>query len=239
MRTILELVRAFAGELGGIPKPSQLVGAVDDTSEQLLALANREGIEFSTRANSFGGWQQLHKEHTFTTDGTNNYALPSDFKSFVTRTFWDGSARWELIGAINAQEKQLLRYGLTATQPRLKFYVRNNRLYLEPTPETGKTIAFDYFSNAWCASTSGTPQTSWQADTDTYLLDEDCFIMGLKWRFLRAKGLDYSQEMIDYTRAVSEALARNGGASDLPLNGRNFNRLLDENNIPDSGFGGV
>jgi len=55
-----------ADELG-IPQPSQIIGAVDDQSRQLLALAIREGKDFSVLANGAGGWQNLHKEYVFFT----------------------------------------------------------------------------------------------------------------------------------------------------------------------------
>ena len=59
-----------------------------------------------------------------------------------------------------------------------------NRMYIEPEPTTtGETIAFDYYSNAWCQSSGGTAQQRWSADLDTYKLDEDCFVQGLSGGF--------------------------------------------------------
>lgn len=238
-RTLLELVQQAANELA-IPEPTQLVGVTDDQAKQLLALANREGKEFSARANSRGGWQELHKEYSFTTvSGQNAYALPSDFLYFVQRTFWDNAYKWELIGPISAQEKQVLRYGVVASGPRRKFYVRDNQMFLDPTPSaSGQLIAYDYFSSAWCQSAGGTAQSRWQADSDTYKLDEDCFILGLKWRFLRSKGLDYGQEKQDYDDECQQVMSRDGGARDLPLGGATYGaRFIDGANVPETGFG--
>lgn len=305
-RTFLQLMQAFADEVG-IPQPSQIVGGADDTSRQLLALANREGKEFSTMANSKGGWQELHKEYRFTTvcltglTGTTTagsgvitgissttgitagtwlltaspfsnicnvvsvdsatqitvdlkattsgstslsigqaaYDLPSDFDSFAMRSFWDNAYRWELIGAIDAQEKQLLRYGVTAPVINRTFYIRNSKMWLIPTPSTnGELIAFDYYSNAWCQSSGGTPQSIWTADTDTYLLDEECFIQGMKWRYLRAKGFDYGQEKADYEMQAGMVMARSGGSRVLNLAGGSiWNRFIDHDNIPETNFG--
>ena len=305
-RTLLELVQAACDEIG-IPQPSAIIGQVDDQSRQLLALANREGKDFSALANSRGGWQALHKEYVFqtevqsattgdTTDGsaviTNipstagitaetwsvsgtgipreakvvsvdsatqvtldractasgtgvsitfaqfGYSLPSDFEYFVQRSYWDGNMLWELMGPITAQEKQVLRYGTVASGPRKKFYVRNNKMYLFPVPDTdGEEVAFDYYSNAWCQSSGGTAQTKWTADTDTYKLDEDCFIQGMKWRFLRAKGLDYTQEKLDYDTDCMRVLARDGGARDLSLTYNGGLKFLGTDNIPDGGYG--
>lgn len=306
MSTLLQLVASAANELG-IPEPSQLVGAADDTSKQLLALANREGKEFSQMANKNGGWQKLHKEYTFTTSvitgltGTTTsgsaiitgisstsgisattwalsgtgvpnaafvqsvdsatqitmnlaatasgavsltfgqiaYSLPSDFQYFVVKTFWDGSYRWQLLGPLEAQEKNVLKYGISPVGPRRRFWVKGNYLYLNPLPSNSTDfIAYDYFSNAWCASSGGTAQTKWTADTDTYYLDEDCFITGLKWRYLRAKGLDYTEEFDAYMKNVGQAMARDGGDRDLPLNAQSQDlNLLSNAQVPDTGYG--
>lgn len=304
-RTFLAMMQQAANELG-IPEPSQVIGAQDDQSKQLLALAQREGKDFSVMANGNGGWQNLHKEYTFTTQtitltgtiangsaivtglsstsgitaltwgatgsglvassmvasvdsstqvtldqaatasgsisiifGQVAYSLPSDFEYFVYRTFWDGNYRWELLGPIDAQEKQLLRYGVIASGPRRKFYVRINKMWINPTPATDEqVIAYDYYSNAWCMTSGGTAQTAWAADTDLYKLDEDCFILGMKWRFLRSKGLDYAQERRTYDDYCQRVMSRDGGSRALSLNGSIYGtRFLDGDNIPDTNYG--
>lgn len=237
-QTLLQLTQQAANEIG-IPEPAILFGGQDETSKQLLALAQREGKEFSAQAKDRGGWQNLHKEYTFTTVASQvAYALPSDFEYFVDRTYWDDAFKWELIGPINAQEKQILRYGVIATGPRRKFYVRGNQMYLDPVPSSADNIAYDYYSNAWCESSSGTDQSRWAADTDVYKLDEDCFVLGLKWRYLRSKGLEYAQEKLDYNMEMQRVMARDGGARDLPLEGGGYGaRFIDDNNIPETGFG--
>lgn len=112
-------------------------------------------------------------------------------------------------------------------------------MYLNPTPTNSTdVIAFDYFSTSWAQSSGGTAQTSWLADTDTYVLDEECFIQGLKWRFLRAKGLDFGQEFDDYETVVGRTMARNGGPRDLAINTQSMQlRLISDANIPDTNFG--
>lgn len=238
-RTFLQLIQQAANEIG-IPEPSQIIGEQDEQSKQLLALAQREGKDFSVLANKNGGWQALHSEYTFTTVASQqDYAMPSDFEYFVQRTFWDNSYKWELLGPITAQEKQILKYGVIASGPRRKFYIRDNRMYLEPIPTvSGDVIAYDYFSNGWCKDSLGNVQTRWTADTDTYRLDEDCFVQGIKWRFLRAKGLDYSQEKADYDADCQRVMARDGGSRDLPIAGGTYGaRFLTTDNIPETGYG--
>lgn len=306
MTTFLALVQSAANELG-IPEPSLVIGGADDTSKQLLALANREGKEFSQMANKNGGWQKLHKEYVFSTVGysgftgtttissavitamssttgivagmvavgnnipvgslvssvdsgtqvtldtactatatsvsmtfgTQDYALPSDLEYFVDKTYWDKTYRWQLLGPLEAQEKNVIKYGISPVGPRRRFWIRNNRMYINPVPTNiTDQIAYDYFSNAWCESSGGTAQTKWTADTDVYRLDEDCFILGLKYRYKQAKGLDYTEEYETYQRNTNQAMARDGGARDLPLNAQSTElNLLSSANVPDTGFG--
>lgn len=304
--TFLQLVAAAANELG-IPEPSQVIGATDDQSKQLLALANREGKEFSQRANKNGGWQKLHEEYVFNTVGysgftgvttlgsaiitgmssttgiiegmiavgngipvgssvlsidsstqvtidtvctvtsssasmtfgINNYAIADDLAYFLTQTFWDKSYRWQLLGPLEAQEKNVIKYGLSPVGPRRRFWIMNNRMYIDPVPtNTTDQIAYDYLSTTWCTSAVGTAQTKWGADTDTYYLDEDCFILGLKYRFLRAKGFDYTEEFDTYEKACNRAMGRDGAGRDLPLNAQSQGiNLLSSANVPDTGYG--
>lgn len=306
-RTLLALVQQACSEIN-IPQPTALVSSADDQSIQLLALANREGKDFSHVANKNGGWQELYKEYPFLTSAvtgqtgntTNGsaiitniastygivagtwavsgtgipnaaqilsvdsstqitlnipctatgtavtlafgkiaYAMPTDFEFFIEQTFWDGSYRWQLLGPIDAQEKNVIKWGISPVGPRRRFWVRNNTMFINPTPTNSTdVIAFDYFSNAWCTSSGGTDQKIWTADTDTYKLDEECFIQGIKWRYLSAKGLDYTQEKDDYETVVQRVKARNGGQRDLPINAQMSRlRLLNDANIPDTGFG--
>lgn len=166
------------------------------------------------------------------------YDLPSDFEYFIERTFWDNRYKWQLIGPITAQEKQILRYGVVASGPRNKFYIRKNLMWLDPVPSEEFMIAYDYFSNAPIVTGVDTYSNVWTADTNTYLLDEDVFIQGIKWRFLRSKGLDYSEEQENYMQDVDRTISRDGGSRDLSLSGSGFsNHFIDGQNIPDTGFG--
>lgn len=166
------------------------------------------------------------------------YDLPSDFEYFVDKTFWDNRYRWALIGPITAQEKQILRYGVIASGPRNKFYIRQKKMWLDPVPAESFMIAYDYFSNAPIAINGGGYSKTWTSDNDTYLLDEDCFIQGMKWRFLRAKGLDYSEEYESYTADIERTISRDGGSRDLPIGGNGYQaHFLDGGNIPETGFG--
>lgn len=68
-----------------------------------------------------------------------------------------------------------------------------------------------------------TPQESLVTDSDLVLFDDEPMMMGLKWRFMRAKGLNYQDIKEEYDDAIEMAEARWAGARifDLAGGGRN------------------
>jgi len=76
---------------------------------------------------------------------------------------------------------------------------------------TGGIWAFFFKSKNWCQSSSSVGQQKWAADTDTGLLDEDLMSLGIEWRYLKAKGFDYSEEFVTYERSVQEEMSHDRG----------------------------
>lgn len=173
--------------------------------------------------------------------GQDAYALPSDFGFFINQTFWDRNYRWQLLGPLQAQEWQVLKSGISPTGPRRRFRIMNNMFYMDPVPSDSTSIeAYEYYRNTWCVDTIGaTFRQAWGADTDTYLMDDELMIMGLKWRFLRAKGLDYDEEFTQWKLKLERSTGRDAGERSLPLNQTSENNihLLSSANVPDTGYG--
>ena len=77
--TICQNVADFTG----FERETTIIGNTSPTARQLLALAQREGKQLM-RSHT---WPILLKEHTFSTaNGTQSYALPTDFDRFVGDT---------------------------------------------------------------------------------------------------------------------------------------------------------
>lgn len=60
----------------------------------------------------------------------------------------------------------------------------------------------------WVASASGTPKPKPTTDTDIILFDGRLAIDGLKYRFLKAKGLEFGEEMRDYINRLNKLAGR-------------------------------
>lgn len=171
--------------------------------------------------------------------GQDAYPLPTDMDWQTTQTYWDRAYRWQLLGPLSPQEWQVLKSGISPTGPRRRFRIMNNQFYLDPVPsQAGNIEAYEYTTTNWVQSSGGTAQNTFLLDTDYSLLDDDCMIFGLKWRYKQRAGLDYTQEQKDFEECVERVLSRDGGTRNLPLNSSASGvRLLNTQNVPDTGFG--
>lgn len=180
--------------------------------------------------------------------GQIKYALPTDIRSFINATYWDRNFRWPMLGPLSPVEWEVIVSGISPVGPRIRFRVVNNEMEIQPLPGEGQTdqIAYEYVSNAFCTDSSGTPNTAvggvckFAADTDLYRWPENTLRLGIKYRFLKAKGLAWGDEYKEYTDARDFQLSVSGGSRSLRMNavasGLHF---LNYSNVPDTGYGGL
>ncbi len=68
----------------------------------------------------------------------------------------------------------------------------------------------------WLATQTGQPVAQPMADDNVILFDGRLAIDGLKWRFLKAKGLEFGEELKDFTVRLNKLASRvNGRVIDL------------------------
>lgn len=241
--SLLTIVQAAFDEIG-FPRPSSVVSNTDQLARQALALLNRQGKELSKERD----WKILVREHSFTTsNGTADYALPSDFDHFIDETAWNRSDTEALQGPLSPQHWQEIKSsglgsGAYGQRWRIKRSTSGsiaNRFFLDPTPTATETLVFEYVSTSWCTDSLGTTgQSAMAADTDLPLLPEHLLTMGLIWRLLKAKGLEYGDALAEYNASLRREMARDGGMPRLSLVGnRRGVSLLSARNVPDTGYG--
>lgn len=170
--------------------------------------------------------------------GNESYPIPADCDHFITQTGWDRSFRWQLVGPLSPQEWQVLKSGISPTGPRLRYRIMGGKIYVNPVPASLDNLVMEYYSTGWCQSAAGVAQTSWLSDTDTPVLQDRLFILGILARFLNRKGLDSTSAQREFDDAVETAIGRAGSSRVLPLNARAEPPiLLGSANVPDTGFG--
>jgi hypothetical protein len=238
MSTLLDLINMTCLEVG-LPTTPLVVSSLDTQVKQLLALANREGRE---QVAAPVQWPQLQKVQTITlVNGTASYAFPVDFNAYIADTIWNPSMRWTVAGPVSPQNWEFLKSGLINTQPWMRYRIWAGSIYFDPTPSTtnaGQTVTIEYQSNSYSVSAAGVPQTKWTADTDTFVLPEDILVLGLKWRFLAAKRMDYSEEKRAWADACDKEIARAYGLRSQPLNNQTYADPFGKGSIQDGDFPG-
>lgn len=212
---VLELVQQFCLR-SGIPKPTTVLGSTDTKILQIQALLEEEGNDLSSR----GDWQNLTYEATLTTiaqesQGAINTIASNGYRHIKNDTIWDRTDRLPVIGPINQRQWQALK-AVVMTGPRYQYRIRGNELLVNPVPVAGHDWAFEYISKNWIISADSlTYRSLFLLDTDTFLLPDDLLLMGLRWRWMREKGLDYSELFATYENLVKDAIGRDGGKQTL------------------------
>lgn len=165
------------------------------------------------------------------------YAMPSDFDRVIDDTEWDKSKHWKMIGPETAQQWAWLTSGFIASGPQIRFRIFGNYFVIWPMVSTTETLGFDYVSNAWAASTTGTAQSSFLADTDTCIFPDRLMVLALKKKFFEVKGFDSGAFEREYTMELNISKANDAGSQTLSFAPRPSELLIGWDNIPDTGYG--
>jgi len=218
----------------GISRPDTVVDSTDEAVRQLFALANEEGEELAKRY----PWQALTSGWTFVTNAAEtqtNTPIPEDLDRFIPNTFFNRTTQRRLIGPISPQEFEAVQANPASASVYLAFRERAGAFLITPTPSAGETIAYEYVSRNWARSSVGVGKAEFTVDGDGAYLDEGLIALGVRWRWKQAKGLDYSEDMETYERAVARAMAHDGGAGALSI--RAGRTAPMQTNFPDGNFG--
>lgn len=236
--SLLSLCKNVLAETGW-PALSYIAGNNDLTAQQIYTIANTELQSLS----ELFSWPQLEVEYAFPTiAGQAVYLWPTDFRVLAPQSVFNQNEYYELRGSTGQQFWELLKYGKLASLGRVRF--RNTYplgvpgIELTPVPTGVSNLVAVYYSNAYCRTPAGANRLIYNADTDIAKVPERYIELGVKWRFRRAKGLDFSAELAEYNSTVQTQFAKYISASEIPIGGRRgFADSLPSGYIRDNGFG--
>lgn len=180
----------------------------------------------------------IGKQTTITGDGSEDYALPTDFR----RLKRDPLAVYETANTRRAvipipsdgQWTHLKEIGSAGAYRyyRLQGYDQNFTIGLYANPTSSETVTVSYVSNLWMANAAGTAGQDFTDATDVLLLPRRVVELGVVWRFRKRKGLEYSDVLAEYEshierlsndskprRTVAFGCDANGGSNpmDIPV----------------------
>lgn len=221
----------------GLGAVSDVFGSTDPNVVQMRYLLKRLGRKLALRRQ----WAQLTKEYSFTTTSDSSYNLPADFGAMIHQTGWNRTSD-QRMHAASPQEWQYLKATDSGVVFTCIFRPSDSTIQLWPQPPaSGETIAFEYLSRYWVATTGSTTgsKDAPTLNTDVLLFDSLLLVGGLKVAFQKAKGFDTTAAEQDFMEEWGLVAAANqASAPILSMNGpRIGERLIDLNNAPSTGFG--
>ncbi len=208
--TLLTICQDAARDLP-VDVPNSVVASTNRDVQLMRRLADKTGKEMVRRVS----WQSLTTESTFSAlaQETQTSAYPTNADRIINETFFNRTQLRRVIGPLNPEEWQTQK-ALTATVLRDAFRVRGNDILMIPTPTVGDTMAFEYVSKNWVDTDSDSTGDAikFAADTDTQVIepdDDELITLGVVWRFLKTKGLDYAEAFREYELMLADRKNKN------------------------------
>lgn len=233
MMNLLEIIQEDC-RLLSLPVPASIVDSTDVQVLQLWAIANEEGRNLQRSYD----WQLLTQEYTYTTSASEDQptAIPDDLDRWIANSMFDRTTRREVIGPITPQMWQAIKAQPQLNRVFLAWRERTGIFYTSPTPTAGDTVAYEYVSANWVMAENGDLKSTFTADTDVPLLADQMFVLGIRWRFLKSKGIDYAQDFDTYVRERQVQHAIDGGNGKLNITGRTLLNIWGYPNVPLGNF---
>lgn len=218
----------------GLPRPTVVATSTNQLERQLKALANAELRHTSTARN----WPLLTREHSFAAVAANDQALPTDFRKILVDSVYDTDAYRSVRGSLSpGQWQQHMLYGNGPYRFRMRG--NPNKFSLTPEPPVGTPFVFEYLIANFAMSLGGlgVAKPEYTLDTDSSIIYEPLVQLGLKWRIMAAKGLDYAEARNEWEAAVALRYADEIALPELRVGMARFDDDLPEPYVPENGFG--
>jgi hypothetical protein len=170
-----------------------------------------------------------------------DYDLPDGYDRMISDTNWDRTNHWRNLGTKSSQDWQFLQGGIISIGPRERYRIYNNKFRIFQALTTVYNFSFEYVSNYWiCAAGSDQgSKSTYTADTDTSIFPDDLMLAGLKFYFLKAKKLDFTVELGEFTRSLSYCKAQDVPVSAMSLAPVGMNQLVGPWSVQDGNWPSV
>lgn len=176
-------------------------GNADPGAQTMLQLGQQAGEEISTRAE----WKDMLKVKTITASGD---VLPTDFGRIVSGGVRTASNLFARPVTNSGIWSTILQVG--STQP--YYFLRRNVILFSPLT-AGVGAVLDYVVSTWVVTSAGTYMDKFTADDDTTAFPEKLLAMNIIWRWRRAKGLAYDDQLAEFEAALVQEINFDRGAA--------------------------
>jgi hypothetical protein len=210
--SLLTVVRDVCAVVG-VELPTSVFTSIsaNRTMQEMVALANEmaQRIAYDTR-----DWTELQKAHTFLgadidpdpnfVVGQGVYPLPADYKRMLLSTnLWRSTSSQRPLKFISDPDEWVQRQLANDNDTPGSWAKFGNEIHFSPGLTPGESVKFVYLEKNCIALTSGGFGDRFQADTDTFRLDERLLKLGMTYDWKMKKGSPYAEDMGTYQDAIN------------------------------------
>lgn len=217
-KTVYQLLLDAADELGVQHEWTSVFSAYNegDTSDVKLRRSLTKACQYLAKSLD---WEIITAEQTFTTVAGEEQTSwrPADFLRFVPDTLWNRSGNLPIVGPLSPGQWQQYKAGyIIPTYP--AYFVRSKRLYLASPPGAGQTIAFEYITNAIGENAAGDRISTFTADTDVPLWDDELLTLGVIANYRQIERMEYASDKLAFELCLTNNYKADGGVTVFNMN---------------------
>ncbi|MGR9188833.1 hypothetical protein [Rhizobium leguminosarum] len=212
--SLLTIIQNVCAEIDLDP-PTAVMSSADPQINQLRILSYRAGKDLLKDHD----WSSLVVSRDFTATGAipEPAEPPNDWARYAENSkIWNVSRLWSLNGPVEPQTWERNTILNSNPVPQI-FRMLGGKLAFYPN-DAGETLRYEYVSKYWiCLNGGATYAETWANDTDTARFSDDLLELSTIWRWKRAKGLDYGEELENFERAKEAAIGSDRAAAPMDL----------------------
>lgn len=220
--TILSVCKDAAVKLNRA-QPTTLFSTSDTFAAELL-LAAKETAESLVKEEH--DWRALTLMQTCQGDAsTTVFPLPSDYERMIkdaklhSLRFRNATFR----AARDLDEWLFFKDNLLVGSPG-NWVILNGSVQVFPPMPVDDTARFFYISNYYALSAVNARQATFQADTDTFAIDERLLRLGVIWRWRADKRLEYAEDLKNYEIAKMAIMGKDKGSQAIVVGRQRVSR---------------
>lgn len=196
----------------GLDVPTQVFSSTDREMLEMQRLAN----DIAQRILESYDWQELMVLQTETGNGIDEtFPMPSDFeRMYKTSSMWSSRWTWALNHIPDVDtwlEYQVVPY----TFVNGNWIIYGGQLHVLPVMASTETLKYWYVSNNMVLASNASLKSQFDADDDTFRLNEKLLELGMIWQWRANKGLPYAEDMANYEKKLSQVMDDNGGSKPI------------------------
>ena len=236
--TLLTIITGATDEIG-LERPESVISNADPQVRQLLRAASQEGKHLA----SVYDWEILQKEGSFTTAAQESQGVmttvASDFDRFANDTMWNRTTSEKIYGPLTDVQWQREKSDVTSGVTNY-FRIRGGSILFTPNPVVSQTVKFEYYSKNWVDTGSGASPavadgSAFDNDANTVVFDEELMTLGVTFRWLQGRGLDFTTAFSNYRERLEIVRGQDGAKPNIDMGELNYGFLGV--NVPSSNYG--